>query len=139
MAVTDSRSEILKFRRGHSVGRVVDRMVRGQVSGAEPARRGPWPKGVEVAEEVVAILDAHRGEVVLVAPRDRRSHPGPEGPLVDDSRRGKVAGDEIRDAESFATLHQRRMVRTADLLTGVVHVDVHVAAEPAIGAGSIRR
>ena len=133
MAVTDGRSEILNSAAATALA--------GWSTGWSEARcpvqnrlGGPWAKGVEVAGRSLRYSTpiAARWCSLLqgtVVPTQVRKAPSS---II--SRRGE-AGDEIRDVEFLATLQQRRMVRTADLLTGVVHVDVHVAAEPAIGCG----
>src|SRR5437899_11883875 len=86
---------------------------------------------MEVTEQVVAKLDPPTGNPILNRPGQILACEVLEGLPVIDPSTEDVAGHQVHEVKALASLHQRSVVRSADEVTRVVHVDVKVSAVPA--------
>jgi hypothetical protein len=86
---------------------------------------------VHVSQQVVAVLDAHPRHGVAGRPREIHPRGRFEQLTVVDERPTQVAHGQVHEVEPLAELHPGRVVRGADEVSTVVHVDVQVAAVPA--------
>ena len=88
-----------------------------------------------MAEQVVPVFHAHSRHGVAPRPRQIRFGEPLEHLSVVDERGLAVGREQVGQVESLAKLHPGRIIRRADEVAAVVHVDVQVGAVPAVGGG----
>jgi len=88
---------------------------------------------MHVAEQVVAVLDAHARHRIIGRPRQIGARKLLEHFAVVDKRRRTVCSHHVSQVEPLAQLHARHVARRAHEVAAVIHVDVQVAAVPALG------
>ena len=99
------------------------------------ARRRVGAERVDVAEQVVAVLDARAGHDLPVRPRQVHARERLQQLPVVDQRGLQVARHHVGQVQALAALHPGHVGGGAHEVAAVVHVHVQVAAVPAVGGG----
>jgi hypothetical protein len=133
VGVAHGRAEVAQLPAGDRVRRPVLGVVGALVAAEVPARRPARAERVHVAEQVVAVLDAGARDHPVGRPGQIGAGGGLEQLAVVDQRGLAVARHEVGQVQPLAALHARGVLRRADQVAAVVHVDVQVAAVPAVG------
>ena len=110
---------------------VIGPVVTGEVAARGAARA----QGVNVAQQVVAVLHAHAGHRIVRRPREIGAGELFEHVAVVDQRGEAVGGHEVDQMEPFSELHAGGVGRRADQVAAVVHVDVEVTPVPSVRGG----
>jgi hypothetical protein len=138
MGVADRGARPPQLLARRRVGRPVDRLVGGGVAGGVAGRRPRGAEGVEVPEQVVAVLDPEAGHAAAAGPGQVAAGGELERLAVVHQGAAEVGGHQAHEVQALAQLHAGRVVGEAHQVARVVHVDVEVAAVPAAGGGVVQ-
>ncbi len=121
-----------QLRAGHAVRRPVPRLVRSLVAGVPHVGHPGQAQPVQVAEQVVAELQAGPGHPVAVRSRQVDAGRALQQLGVVDQRPAQVAGGQLDQVQPLPALHPEGVGRREHVVAAVVEVHVQVAAVPAV-------